>query len=65
MTLSWRSFLLLRKMLKMGTKKFGIIFDRYRFVIKKEIFNEKNFFDIPYVGGCSGFRSGDQVDEHE
>ena len=24
MTLSWRSFLLLRKMLKMGTKKFGI-----------------------------------------
>jgi len=52
-------------MLKMGTKKFGIIFDRYRFVIKKEIFNEKNFFDIPYVGGCSGFRSGDQVDEHE
>ena len=60
MTLSWRSFLLLRKMLKMGTKKFGIIFDRYRSVIKK-----RNFFDIPYVGGCSGFRSGDQVDEHE
>ena len=38
MTLSWRSFLLLRKMLKMGTKNFGIIFDRYRSVIKKRNF---------------------------
>ena len=38
MTLSWRSFLLLRKILKMVIKKFGIIFDGYRSVIKKRNF---------------------------